>query len=526
MLGVAMVVLAVAHNLLRAGFPPGVDTPTFLHMSWFTRETLRGDGGLVDPYWYGGFSLYTTYPPLSYGLVGLLAAVPGVGLVLTYKVVLLAAHAAIGAATYFLALQLANTRGWAALAALLAVLAYPALVAVGLWGWFSSVVALPFALLAFGLLERAHTGGRRRLSVAGGVALGLSFLAHHMTAFAFGLGLPIWVLFHHWRQPDQRRYLYTLTLLFTGAAVASTVWWVIPWALNLAEAGFERETPGLWSFPLWSYLEALTQRDLIGLYAYPNYIGVGFIALAIGGVIQALVTPSRTTPYAILLIVFVAFSLGEQVNPLVRVWPLSGLDVARFQVYMVPLMVLVGLPFLANLPGAVGELLRARRVPGWPSAVVSGLLVVLVVGQVLWDGALASRRLFHPYRLSLAAGQAVKWLGEDGHEGKVLGVGFWHWDDFLLPYYVGRSVVDGWHDEGAKDWRSVRALRMMMWTREVDIPLAHQLLGELDGRYIAVQDYFAGESPDMFREAFADHPELFGQVADWGEVTIFERVPR
>jgi hypothetical protein len=30
----------------------------------------------------------------------------------------------------------------------------------------------------------------------------------------------------------------------------------------------------------------------------------------------------------------------------------------------------------------------------------------------------------------------------------------------------------------------------------------------------------------MFREAFADHPELFGQVADWGEVTIFERVPR
>mgnify|MGYP001275160044 CR=1 FL=1 len=30
----------------------------------------------------------------------------------------------------------------------------------------------------------------------------------------------------------------------------------------------------------------------------------------------------------------------------------------------------------------------------------------------------------------------------------------------------------------------------------------------------------------LFREAFADHPELFGQVADWGEVTIFERVPR
>lgn len=105
-------------------------------------------------------------------------------------------------------------------------------------------------------------------------------------------------------------------------------------------------------------------------------------------------------------------------------------------------------------------------------------------------------------------------------------MGFWHWDDFLLPYYLRQAVVDGWHDEGARNWRNVRPLRIMMWTGEVDIPWAYQLLGELDGRYIVVQDYFDGESPEKFRAALQNHPHLFSEVADWGEVTVFERIPQ
>jgi len=125
-----------------------------------------------------------------------------------------------------------------------------------------------------------------------------------------------------------------------------------------------------------------------------------------------------------------------------------------------------------------------------------------------------------------AAQQALDWFGQEGHQGKVLGVGFWHWDDFLLPYYLHQAVVDGWHDEGAKNWRNVRPLRMMMWTGEVDVPRAYQLLGDLGGRYIAVQGYFAGESPEKFRTALRGYPDLFSEVADWGETTIFERIPQ
>ncbi|MEE8442330.1 MAG: hypothetical protein V3S37_01160 [Dehalococcoidia bacterium] len=58
----------------------------------------------------------------------------------------------------------------------------------------------------------------------------------------------------------------------------------------------------------------------------------------------------------------------------------------------------------------------------------------------------------------------------------------------------------------------------------MDVPRAHELLGELGGRYIAIQDYFDGESPVAFREALQDRPDLFSEVADWGEVTVFERI--
>ncbi|MBI4198335.1 MAG: hypothetical protein HY533_04420 [Chloroflexi bacterium] len=524
-LAFAILGVVIARNLLLEGFPPGVDTPTFLHLSWFTRETLQGRGGLVDPYWYSGFPAFTAYPPLSYGLVGLLASVPGVGLVFIYKVVLLAAYVGTGYATYFLARQLGQTRPWAALGGAVTLASYPLLVAVGLWGWYSSVFALALALLSLGLLERAYRRNSIRTAAASGLAMGASFLAHHMTAGALALGLPFWFLFCYSALPGQRRTLLKVSILFLAAALATTLWWALPWLSNLLRADFQREIPGLWSFPGFLYLRALTNRDLIGWYAYPNYVGIGLTALAIGGILHAFVARTPARPYAVLLLLLLAFSLGEQVNLLIRVGPLRGLDVARFQLYMAPVTVVVGLPFLSSLGTAFAQLAGRSKASRWLPTLGSSLAVTLLLLQTGWDTAKASDRLFKPYRLTSEAQAMVRWLGEEGREGKVLGVGFWHWDDFFLPYYLHQPVVDGWHDEGAKDWRPVRALRVMMWFREIDVPRAHALLGELDGRYIAVQDYYFGESPKEFRLALQQHPQLFSQVADWGTVTLFERIP-
>jgi len=520
---VTVIGLAVARHLLQNGFPPGVDTPTFLHLSWFTQQTLHGYGGAIDPYWYGGFKPFTTYPPLSYSLVGAIAAIPGMGFVFTYKVALLAAYIGTGLATYYLALQLDNSRGWSALAAVMTMLSYPLLVAVGLWGWFSSVFALPFAILSLALLERCYRRGHSWSAIAGGVAFGAAVLAHHMTAFAFALGLPGWFLFYFWREPDLRSRLYKSIALFVTAIAVTTLWWIIPWMQNMIEADFQRETAGLWSFPLLQYLQAITQRGLIGLYAYPNYMGIVFIVMAVGGTVHSMLYPSRTTSYAILLVLLVFFSLGEKANPLIRVRPLDGLDVARFQLYMMPVISVVALPFLCTVRSLMAGWLRHPRVLPWWPAIATGIVATLVMAPAIWDASAASRQLFQPYQVSPAAQEALDWLSQEGHEGKSLGVGFWHWDDFLLPYYLRRTVVDGWHDEGARNWRTVRALRIMMWSGKVDVPRAYQLLGELDGRYIIVQDYFAGESPDKFRVALGEYPQLFDKVADWGEVTIYER---
>ncbi|MBI4201554.1 MAG: hypothetical protein HY532_00365 [Chloroflexi bacterium] len=519
-----VIALAIGRNLLAAGYPPGVDTPTFLHLSWFTVETLQGRGGLIDPYWYGGFSAFTTYPPLSYGVVGLLAALPGVGLVFVYKVAVFASFAGTGYATYFLTRQLGHSRPWAALGGALALTSYPLLVAVGLWGWFSSFFALPLALLSLGLLERAYQRNSRRDAFLAGLAMGASFLAHHMTAGAMVLGLPFWFLFHFMSQRDQRRELQGAALLFTAAALGSTLWWALPWLANLLEADFHREIPGLWSFSVRSYVRSLADRTLIGWYTYPNYIGIGLTALAIGGILHSFVTRSRTLPYTVLLLLLLAFSLGEQTNPLIRVGPLTGLDVARFQLYLAPVLVVVGLPFLASVPVALGELIGQAKAIRWVPRAGVALAIALLLVQAAWDSVQASSRMFHTYRLSPEAEQMVAWLGEEGQGGKVLGVGFWNWDDFFLPARLHLPVVDGWHDEGAANWREVRPLRIMMWTGQIDVVTAHSLLDELDGRYIAIQDYFFGESPHKFREALRQHPELFDQVADWGQVTLFERI--
>ena len=516
-IGATLLGLILIRRIFQPGFPPGVDTPLFLHLSWFAQEALQGSSvGLLDPYWYGGFHPFTTYPPLTYSLVGALATLPGMSLVPVYKGVLLAAYVGTSLATYVLVKELGAGRLWSGFAGVLTILAHPMLVSIGLWGWLSSIAAMPFALLALAGLERAYHRGQIRYAAWGGVAFGLAVLTHHMTAFAFGMGLPAWALFYLIRYPAARGHLYRVGLWFVSATAVVSVWWIIPWLVNVLDAGFRREVPGLWTFPLRQYVDAITDTNLIAQYAFPSYLGIAFIVLAVGGTVHALVLPSRTTPYAILLLILVAFSLGEQVNPLLRLRPFDALDVARFHLFLVPFMALVGLPFLESVGKGMGDLLRLRRIPRWLPATVSGTLALVVLGQMSVDAVAASRALFQTYRVSTLMEETLDWFEGEGGDGKVLGVGLWHWDDFLLPYYLQRGVVDGWHDEGAKNWRTVRPLRLMMWRAvEIDVDKAYELLGDLEGQYIAVDTCYPGEAPSQFRAALRERPELFQEVAEF-----------
>lgn len=512
----------IARNLLFEGLPPGVDSPTFLHMAWFTRETLLGHGGLTDPYWYGGFSIFSIYPPLGYGIVGVIASIPGIGFVLTYKIVLLLSYSVVGTTTYYIARRLNNGFSLSLLAGLVVILAYPIQASVGLWGWYSTIVALPLALLSLILLEKAHDGNNATTAVLAGSLLGLSALSHHMTAFAYGIFLPIWLIYHLLGKTILIKHLLKISLLFLLGLTITTIWWIIPWATSLLEYGFEREIPGIWSFPLHRYFKASLDGELIGSHIYPSYIGLGLIFMAVGGLIHTLTSVSRTTPYAILLLVIIALSLGEAVNPIVKLWPFSRLDVARFQVYMIPLIAVVGLPFLKDATKTITNLTTLAIKRALPTSLATWVIIGLIAVPMVWDSVVTSSKIFKPYLVSPDTQAAFDWLDQEGREGNILGVGSWHWHTFLVPYILDRNVVDGWHDEGAKNWQQVRALRTMMWTGDVDATKVHSILKELDGRYVVIEDRHPGESPKEFKHALLKKSSLFNQVVELNKVSIFE----
>ena len=169
------------------GSPPGVDAPTFLHLAWVSDLALTGglEQPLTDPYWYGGWPYAAAYPPLAYGVVGVMSAVTPIPIEIAYRIVLVLAVAGVGFSTLLLGRELGLSRWLAASAGVLVLLMYPLLAGAGMWGWLASLVALPLAVGSAAALERAVRTGHTWPAVTGGSLMGLSLLAHHMTAFAF-----------------------------------------------------------------------------------------------------------------------------------------------------------------------------------------------------------------------------------------------------------------------------------------------------------------------------------------------------
>ncbi|MBI2873273.1 MAG: hypothetical protein HYY00_08820 [Chloroflexi bacterium] len=524
-LGMALVVglsLFLAWPLLRPGFAPGNDTPTFLHMSWFVNRLLTGaERGLTDPYWYGGFSPLFAYPPLSYTLVAVLALLPGVSLAGAYTAALLAAYAGLGLAVYYLALEMGVSRLLATLAGLMAVAAYPVMTGVGLWGWYTTVAALPFAIVSWALLERGLRLRSRRLTVVAGVVFGLVVLTHHTTSFGVGVALLAWGAFYLVARVYRPRELVLAAGLFAAGTAVVSGWWLILFVRQVAQVDFVREVPGLWAVSLQAFVRAPVDPRFIGKYTYPSYVGIVHLALGVGGMLWAAMHPGRLSGTAVAALVLVALGLGEQVNPLIRLPPFNRTDVARFPVYAAPFFIILGVGMLQGVWEEAKQALGQRWRREWLVGLALAALALLMVIP-LRDALVASQRLMRPYVVDSSVRQALSWLEENGTEGRVLGVGFWHWDNFLVPYYAGRPVVAGWYDEGARNWRPVLEIRHMMWSGEADGPRLYQLLDELEGRYVMVFDYYRVEHPQAFLDELRGQPELFEEVAKWERVVLFE----
>ena len=530
-------------------YPPGVDTATFLHLSWVTKLAASGQlaDPFQDPYWYGGFSYLAAYPPLGYGLVGVISFVTRLDLISVYIVLLVLAHGGLAAATYSLASEMGLSRWTASLAGVLTALAYPVLSAIFMWGWFTSVMALPFGLVALMLLERALRSGKWQPAAWGGLFMALSILTHHMTGLSLGLGMLGWYIFHTISGIYSRRQVVVFSGLFVAVTFLVVLPWGIPFIIHILDAGFRREVPGLWLPELAAYRTNVVDSSLIGEHIYPSYLGITLMVLAIGGVVYALLERRRLAGLAIVLLVLVWFSMGSNANPLIRVYPFSGLDVARFHLFMVPFMALLGAALVERLFSFLRDLWPAvtRRLPFRQSLSLSkGIwygLVVAVLSAILVFPALDAKEArghTEPYQIRGSVAEAMDWLAErppsvlgeaEGEElqGRIYSVGLWTWHTFLIPYLTDWPLVDGWHDEGAPNVNKIRELRLMGWTGNVDIQRTHQLLSELGAEYVLIKrisDYPI-EASEVFWEGFESHPEWFQKREQWENVAVFQVLP-
>ena len=300
-----------------ADYPSGVDTPTFLHLSWVTKLAASGQlaDPFQDPFWYDGFPYIVAYPPLGYGLVGIISFVTRVDLVNVYMALSVMTYGGLAMTTYCLAAELGMGRWTAILAGVLAALAYPLLSAIFLWGWFTSVLALPLGLASIILLERSLRTAKWGLAAWGGLCMALSILVHHMTGLSLGLGLLGWFLFHLGFGLYPRRQVAVHSALFAAITALVVIPWGIPFIMHILDVGFRREIPGLWLPDLTAYRANITDSTLIGAYVYPSYLGITLMALATGGTVYALLERQRLAGVAVILLVLAWFSLGANANP-------------------------------------------------------------------------------------------------------------------------------------------------------------------------------------------------------------------
>ncbi len=520
------VTIALLWPMFARGSPPGVDTPTFLHMAWVLEQGLTGDLSALwmDRYWYGGWPYVQAYPPVAYGIIAIISALSPIPIEISYRIATVLALIGLGLSVYALALEYQVHKAIALWAGVLSLLSYSLFVSLGIFGWFSTVVAIPFSIAGLALLERAIRTGSRQASIASGILFGLSLLAHHMTGFGIAVAMVPWALYHLLAKPYPRRQTARMIAYSAATVTAVAGVWMIAFLVHVTGVGFEREVPGNWRVDVEEMRRRAMERSFIGREAYPSYIGLIQVPLAIAGIIYAFVSRDRLIGPALMLFVLTWIAFGENAMPLLNYYPFSGLDVARFTVFMAPLMSVLAAVFLGSIAMDITRLADGRRVlisRAVQVAITAGMLALLVIP--VQDSRRAQARL-SPTLTTAPVEQAIQWLREETPESaRILSVGFRNWHTWWVPERSGRPIMGGWNDEGAPDWRTIREIRHMGWFGRVNSLRLYDIMELRETDYLLIYHWEALDSPALFEAAAGQDPFLFTRAAAWPGVTIFER---
>ena len=521
-----LIAIVVMWPMFSAGSPPGVDAPTFLHLGWVLEQGLTGNWGIIlnDPFWYGGYPYLEAYSPLAYGLLGVSAAVTPIPLEALYRIWLLLAYVSLGVVVYWLALEFRLGRAVAVWSGVVTLASYPVFTGLGLFGWYSTMVALPLGLAAYAMLERAMRLGSTRSALVGGALFGACVLAHHMTGFGLALGFVAWGLYQLVVRTVSLRTLMSLTLWFSAGVVAVSGLWVFFFLKHIIGVGFERELAGNWFFELDELRRAIFARERIRVETYPSYLGWMQVPVALGAVLYALAARARISGAVVFLLMLTWFSLGLDGNPLIRVYPFSGLDVARFALFMVPFMALLAGYLLHEVRNELVAVQNRFRLPGWTASGATMLLALALLAVPAMDVTTARERLA-PVAMDDRLDDVYTWLEEETPEdATILAVGFRNWDAYWIPLLTERAIMDGWNDEGAENWETIREMRHMGWFARVNTLRLAEIMGERETDYLVVYQWNFLENPSIFESVLRQDEFLFREAVSWPGITIFERV--
>jgi hypothetical protein len=519
------VVAVLMWPMFGPGSPPGVDSPTFLHLGWVVEEALKGrlESPFTDPYWYSGWPYAAAYPPLAYGAIGVLSALSPLPIEISFRIMTFLAFVGMGVAVYGLLLELRVRKPVAVWGGTLALLSYPMFVSLGIFGWYSAVFALPFGIAGYAMAERALRTVRRRDAVWAAALLAASMLSHHMTGFGFGMAMAPWAVYRLWPKRTRRRVfrqLVTIGMVFFAAILP----WLVFFIPHLLNVGFEREVAGNWNVNMEQMVRRSLARSFLATEAYPSYIGMVHIPLAIAGMVQAMTGRTRAVGPSLLLLMFTWVAFG--MPPVVRFYPFSGLDVARFIVFMAPFMAVMGAVFIDSMLDDFYQFRDRVKMPARAVSAIAAAAALALLVIPIQDG-LEARWTLTPVQRIAQVDLAFEWLRDNTQpEAKVIAVGFRNWDDWWVPEQTGRRVMDGWNDEGAEVWRAIREVRHMGWFGSVNSLRLYNIMDELETDYLLIYHWQPLDSPHLFEASAAQDPFLFTRAAAWPGVTLFERRDR
>lgn len=229
----ALACLSAAFAVPRAlpGIPMGVDSSSHLYKITFMYDSYRLYGFVSDwsPGWYGGFSLFQLYPPLSYYLVFYLA-LAGLGPIAAYKLVELLFYIAAPITVYFLALELGLSRTESFASAAAFALAPSVVENLLFYDRFPNLIAFPVMNVFLMAFHKLLTGKLKfRYAAVPGLLLAALILTHHLTALlAFSVAL-LMALAEALANGRIRESLIGATAV-PASSIAASSFWLVPFA--------------------------------------------------------------------------------------------------------------------------------------------------------------------------------------------------------------------------------------------------------------------------------------------------------